>query len=274
MSRWLIKKLLSKIGNYKNLKKIIISMKTNSIIKITFLKKQSRLDNNTFFNLLLDNLYNLNCYISDYLLYYNIGIFFITSEKGFCGNFNSLIFQSVFFFLESSFFFVYDSFKLFCFGKKGCIASSKYFEFSNLYRKFFIKSLKIENNNSYDFFSFFLKAIMFNCLNLDLISIVYYSGWFLPNQLISNISFLIKNHFNMYIFDYASYLFILFSFFIKLFSILLNNSMFIEELVRNSVMHEIISNIDKLIDEVSLLYNFARQAEITNSLLECSACIV
>ena len=74
-------------------------MKTNSIIKITFLKKQSRLDNNTFFNLLLDNLYNLNCYISDYLLYYNIGIFFITSEKGFCGNFNSLIFQSVFFFL-------------------------------------------------------------------------------------------------------------------------------------------------------------------------------
>jgi F0F1-type ATP synthase gamma subunit len=172
----LIKKLLSKIGNYKNLKKIIISMKTNSIIKITFLKKQSRLDNNTFFNLLLDNLYNLNCYISDYLLYYNIGIFFITSEKGFCGNFNSLIFQSVFFFLESSFFFVYDSFKLFCFGKKGCIASSKYFEFSNLYRKFFIKSLKIENNNSYDFFSFFLKAIMFNCLNLDLISIIYYSG--------------------------------------------------------------------------------------------------
>ena len=176
MSRWLIKKLLSKIGNYKNLKKIIISMKTNSIIKITFLKKQSRLDNNTFFNLLLDNLYNLNCYISDYLLYYNIGIFFITSEKGFCGNFNSLIFQSVFFFLESSFFFVYDSFKFFCFGKKGCIASSKYFEFSNLYRKFFIKSLKIENNNSYDFFSFFLKAIMFNCLNLDLVSIIYYSG--------------------------------------------------------------------------------------------------
>ena len=274
MSRWLIKKLLSKIGNYKNLKKIIISMKTNSIIKITFLKKQSRLDNNTFFNLLLDNLYNLNCYISDYLLYYNIGIFFITSEKGFCGNFNSLIFQSVFFFLESSFFFIYDSFRFFCFGKKGCIVSSKYFEFSNLYRKFFIKSLKIENNNSYDFFSFFLKTIMFNCLNIDIVSVIYYSGWFLPNQLISNVSFLVKNHFNMYTFDYNSYLFILFSFFIKLFSILLNNSMFIEELVRNSVMHEIISNIDKLIDEVSLLYNFARQAEITNSLLECSACIV
>ena len=83
MSRWLIKKLLSKIGNYKNLKKIIISMKTNSIIKITFLKKQSRLDNNTFFNLLLDNLYNLNCYISDYLLYYNIGIFLLHRKKVF-----------------------------------------------------------------------------------------------------------------------------------------------------------------------------------------------
>ena len=249
-------------------------MKTNSIIKITFLKKQSRLDNNTFFNLLLDNLYNLNCYISDYLLYYNIGIFYITSEKGFCGNFNSLLFQSIFFFLENSFFTIYDSFKLFCFGKKGCIISSKYFEFSNLYKKFFIKGIKVENNNSYDFFSFILKSVMYNCLNIDIISVIYYSGWFLSNQAISCLSFLIKNHLNVNVFDYNSYLFIMFSYFIKLFSILFNNSMFIEELVRNSVMHEIISNIDKLIDEVSLLYNFARQAEITNSLLECSACIV
>jgi hypothetical protein len=176
--------------------------------------------------------------------------------------------------LESSFFFSFDSFKLFCLGKKGYLVCSKYFNFSNLYKKFFLKSIKIENNNSYEFFSFFLRTVLYNCVNLDVISSIFYSGWFLTNQFISCLSFLIKNYFNMNVFDYNSYFFILLSFLVKLFSVIYNNSLFIEELIRNSILKEIITNIEKLIDENLLLYNFARQADITNSLLEGSIALI
>jgi F0F1-type ATP synthase gamma subunit len=78
----------------------------------------------------------------------------------------------------------------------------------------------------------------------------------------------------MNVFDYNSYFFIILSFLIKLFSVLYNNSLFIEELIRNAVMREIITNIEKLVDENLLLYNFARQADITNGLLEGSIALI
>jgi F0F1-type ATP synthase gamma subunit len=78
----------------------------------------------------------------------------------------------------------------------------------------------------------------------------------------------------MNVFDYNSYFFILLSFLVKLFSVIYNNSLFIEELIRNSILKEIITNIEKLIDENLLLYNFARQADITNSLLEGSIALI
>lgn len=148
----------------------------NSLKKIVFLKKQSRIDSHLLFNLLLDHLYNLNCYVSDFLLYYNVGIYFISSERSFCGNFNSLLVQAIFFFLEGSFFSTYDSFKLFCFGRKGRVLCSQHFATTHLHSKFFLKRIKIENSNSYDFFSFFLRTVLYNCANLDIISTIFYSG--------------------------------------------------------------------------------------------------
>jgi F-type H+-transporting ATPase subunit gamma len=210
--------------------------------------------------------------LSDYLLYYNIGIFFITSERGFCSNYNTLIVESFVLLIEQLKLYKQDNFRIFGIGTKGIKLIFKHKKKNNYLKNvsLLIRNIELEKKNSFQFASFIIKNILYgNNAKIDQLIFLYYSSNHVHTPEITICLIPIRNFFNKIAqISFEQYFNFIVLYTIKMFSIVYQNTLFVEENARLTAMDDAVKNIEEIIKKCTIMYNSSRQASITTALLE------
>nr|YP_009370808.1 ATP synthase F1 subunit gamma [Pharyngomonas kirbyi]ARO47974.1 ATP synthase F1 subunit gamma [Pharyngomonas kirbyi] len=269
------KQILSKLNSYKSLHELTKAIQLVAISKLASLKKKelnrSLLPSKQLLSVPLNEPINKPFIIP------------ITTDKSCCGSINNNIMESVKYYAQSA----QEQYSLFLIGKKGLSISKKLYnkelnynitEVTKYSLSMITIGLLVDKLNSYSkdscfdeyviIYNYFKNIVTQQLSSLRLRSkekfISHIHKYVEDNKYISNI--LEKKHSNFLedLYDYSAFV---------VFSKTLYENEMSEYGARASSMRNASKNAEDLINKLQLQYNKARQAHITNELIEIISCV-